>query len=60
MEIPALLTLEEAAAYLRVANGTLYNWRHIGTGPKSIKVGSRVRYRQNDLDLWINATSKVA
>ena len=60
MESPALLTLEEAASDLRVASGTLYNWRHTGTGPKSIKVGSRVRYRQTDLDLWIDATSKVA
>jgi excisionase family DNA binding protein len=60
METPALLTLEEAASYLRVASGTLYNWRHIGTGPKSIKVGSLVRYRQIDLDLWIDTATDAA
>lgn len=60
MESPELLTLEEAAAYLRVASGTLYNWRHIRTGPKSVKVGSRVRYRRTDLDSWIDAASDAA
>jgi excisionase family DNA binding protein len=60
MESPALLTLDEAAAYLKLASGTLYNWRHSRIGPKSVKVGSRVRYRQTDLDLWIDASTEAA
>ena len=60
METQALLTLEEAAAYLKLASGTLYNWRHIGTGPKAVKVGSRIRYRQTDLDSWIDETTDAA
>jgi excisionase family DNA binding protein len=60
METPALLTLDEAAAYLKIASGTLYNWRHIGTGPKAVMVGSRIRYRQTDLDQWIDDASDAA
>ena len=39
-----MLTLQEACAFLRVPEGTLRYWRHLGCGPRSFKVGRHVRY----------------
>jgi excisionase family DNA binding protein len=49
-----LLTVEEAARYLRVTRRTLDRWRRNGIGPRSIKLpsGGR-RYRREDLDVYI-------
>ena len=32
-----MLTLQEACTYLRIPEGTLRYWRHLGTGPRSFK-----------------------
>jgi excisionase family DNA binding protein len=48
-----MLTLQEACAYLRIPEGTLRYWRHLGSGPKSFKVGRHVRYWRADLILWL-------
>lgn len=49
-----MLTLQEACAYLRLPEGTLRYWRHLGSGPKSFKVGRHVRYWKTDLILWLS------
>ena len=48
-----LLTIAEAAAYLRTPIATLRYWRHCGTGPDSLKIGRHVMYWRSDLDAWI-------
>ena len=48
-----MLTLQEACAYLRVPEGTLRYWRHLGSGPRSFKIGRHVRYWRADLTLWL-------
>lgn len=50
-----LLTIAEAAAYLRTPVPTLRYWRHLGVGPASFKIGRHVRYWQSELDAWIEA-----
>jgi hypothetical protein len=45
-----LMTLVEAAAYLRVPVATLRYWRHLGSGPAG---GRRVMYRREDVERWI-------
>ena len=50
-----LLTIAEAAARLRAPIATLRYWRHLGTGPRSFRVGRRVLYSRDDLDAWIDA-----
>lgn len=50
-----LITLDEAAEYLRKTPAQLRWMRHAGTGPKSAKIGGRVMYRQKDVDDWIDA-----
>jgi len=49
-----MLTLQEACRLLRVPEGTLRYWRHLGRGPRSFKVGRHVRYWQTDLILWLS------
>jgi excisionase family DNA binding protein len=54
-----LMSLPEAAAYLDMTVPTLYNWRHRGIGPASLRIGGRVKYRQTDLDDWIAAQAEA-
>ncbi|RBY84141.1 AlpA family transcriptional regulator [Blastococcus sp. TF02A-30] len=56
-----LLTITEAAGLLRAPVATLRYWRHLGTGPRSFRLGRRVLYRSDDLRCWIDAQhAKVA
>lgn len=55
-----MLNLQEAAKLLRVPEGTLRYWRHLGSGPRSFKVGRHVRYWRTDLILWLTAQTKRA
>ena len=48
-----MLTLQEACKLLRVPEGTLRYWRHLGAGPRSFKIGRHVRYWRTDLVLWL-------
>ena len=48
-----MLSIEEAAAFLRVPVATMRYWRHLGTGPFSFRVGRHVRYWHTDLVLWL-------
>jgi excisionase family DNA binding protein len=50
-----LLTITEAADLLRTPKATLRYWRHLGTGPRSFRLGRRVLYRADDLHEWITA-----
>lgn len=49
-----LLNTEQVAERVGVPAATLRYWRHIGTGPKSFKLGPRrVYYRAADVDAWV-------
>ena len=39
---------------LRVPEGNLRYWRHLGAGPRSFKLGRYVRYWRADLVLWLS------
>ncbi len=45
--------LQEACRFLRIPEGTLRYWRHLGCGPRSFKVGRHVRYWRTDVVLWL-------
>ncbi|MGO8122175.1 helix-turn-helix domain-containing protein [Rhizobium ruizarguesonis] len=50
----ALVPARKAAEYLGVSQKTLANWRCSGTrGLQFVQIGSRILYRQNDLDDFI-------
>jgi hypothetical protein len=52
-----MLTLQEACRFLRVPEGTLRYWRHLGAGPRSFKIGRHVRYWRADLVRWLTEQS---
>ena len=55
-----MLTLQEACAFLRIPEGTLRYWRHLGSGPRSFKIGRHVRYWRTDLILWLTEQTNRA
>ncbi len=57
-ERPALLTTPEAARYLGLAVSTLNKWRVYGYGPAFVKLGRAVRYRQDDLDRFLETRAR--
>lgn len=48
-----LLTAKEAAELLNLTTHTLAQYRWKGIGPKFLKLGHLVRYREADLRDWI-------
>lgn len=49
-----LLTTAEAAELLHVPVATMRYWRHLGTGPKSFRLGpKKVMYRRSDVEGWL-------
>ena len=50
----AVKTTAEAAAYLNIQPTTLEQWRWNGKSPKFIKIGRCVRYREMDLEAFLN------
>ncbi|WP_370645824.1 helix-turn-helix transcriptional regulator [Corynebacterium sp. ACRQP] len=46
---------EDAASFVGLSVKTLANMRSDGTGPKYLKVGSKVLYRVRDLENWIDS-----
>ena len=48
------LTEREVAEVLGVSPNTLKHWRWVGKGPRYVKLVSKVAYRQQDLDDWID------
>lgn len=53
MSNKSFLTTDEAAEYVGLQKSTLEAWRCRGGGPRFVKMGRAVRYRQADLDAWI-------
>jgi excisionase family DNA binding protein len=47
------LTTDDLAAITRAPVSTVRYWRHIGAGPRSMKVGRRVLYRREDVETWL-------
>jgi excisionase family DNA binding protein len=53
-----LMTLEEVAEFLRLSKDTIYRMAHAGTIPAS-KVGNQWRFREEDVDRWIEMNKNV-
>ena len=53
--MPTLLTPAETAKVLRISVRTLERYRNEGVGPRYVKVGRRVLYRENDIADWLEA-----
>ena len=55
-----LLTISEVAAIVRAPIATMRYWRHLGTGPRSFRLGRRVVYRVGDLQAWIDTQANAS
>jgi predicted DNA-binding transcriptional regulator AlpA len=60
-----LLNQKQAARILGLSVRTLERHRVTGTGPRYVRLGHVIRYRQNDLQEWIdsnlrNSTSEMS
>lgn len=53
----ALLDPDQLSILLKVPKGTIYQWRHRGIGPRSIRVGRHLRYRRSDVERWLDERS---
>jgi len=54
-----------AASIAGVAPKTLENWRHIGGGPRFMKLGRKVMYDPRDIEAWkedrkVSSTSEAS
>ncbi len=52
-----LMNTKQLAEYLGIAVSTILQYRADGTGPQYIKLGHLVRYRQSDVDAWLERKS---
>ncbi len=57
--IEQLLTPAEVAEILRVPLKTLYQWRHRGEGPLTLKIGRHLRYRPSDVEAFIDGRAPL-
>ena len=49
-----LLSIGEVAKWINVTPKSIYNWRTVGRGPSAVKIGGRLRWRQEDVAVWIS------
>lgn len=54
------LTLPEVAEHYRTGEGTVRYWRHIGYGPKGVKLGTRVLYPRAEIRRFDAALAAAA
>ena len=59
-EVDPLLTVHETAALLRCSVHSLNKWRLTGSGPRFVRVGSRVRYPRSALADFIKKSTRVS
>jgi hypothetical protein len=54
-----LLTTEQVAVLLEKPESTVAQWRYEGLGPPYIRIHNHVRYREADLEAWVEANRVV-
>ncbi|KMK68600.1 AlpA family transcriptional regulator [Puniceibacterium sp. IMCC21224] len=46
------MTQQQLAARWQMSPRTLEQWRWLGKGPRFLKIGARVLYREEDVEAW--------
>lgn len=49
-QLPDYLTVPEVAERYRTSDATVRYWRHIGYGPKGVKLGTRVLFPRTEIE----------
>jgi excisionase family DNA binding protein len=52
-----LWTVQDLAEFLSVPVATVYRWRSTGEGPHGFRIGRYVRYRDRDVQAWLDSCS---
>lgn len=47
------VSLAELAAQLKVSVQTIYDLRSKGRGPRGFRVGTQLRFRESEIDAWV-------
>ncbi|MEV6219817.1 helix-turn-helix domain-containing protein [Nocardia sp. NPDC051833] len=55
-----LWTIADLAAYLKVPEQTIYDWRVKGFGPKAVRMGKSLRWRPAAVEAWIESLEDAA
>lgn len=50
-----ILSIKQVSEMLHLTENTLRWMRHVGTGPKSFKIGRRIAYLESDIAAYITA-----
>jgi excisionase family DNA binding protein len=58
--VDPLLTVQEVAEVLRCSVSAMNKWRLIGSGPRFVYVGTRVRYRRADVLAYVAARTRTS
>lgn len=53
-----LWSIDKTARFLGRPKGTLYQWRHNGTGPRSVRVGGSLMYAPADVRAYLLKSAK--
>jgi hypothetical protein len=56
----SFLTPDDLAIRYRIPKPTAAKWRWNGSGPTFVKLGSRVLYREADVESWISANERTS
>lgn len=59
-DIPQFLTSAQAAKYLNVNPRLMDDWRWRKRGPKFVKVGNSVRYKRDELEVFIHQSTQAS
>jgi predicted DNA-binding transcriptional regulator AlpA len=52
-DVEPLWRISDVALFLCVPVATLYQWRHLGCGPKAYRLGKHLRYRRTEVEAWL-------
>ncbi len=50
-----MLSPKEVGEWLDVPLATVYRWNSDDSGPRRVRVGRHVRYRESDVESWLEA-----
>ncbi len=53
-----LITENEASAILKCTKAALRRWRRERRGPRFVKLGRLIRYRQSDLEMFVEQNTQ--
>jgi len=54
-----MMTTAELAEMLDLRSQSLRKMRQYGRGPKYVKIGNKVRYRNSDVEIWIKKNTRT-